>query len=86
MGPDPIAALVEIVKTMPRTKVVTVESDYLHTEFRTRIGFVDDVEFLVADGVTHVRSASRIGYGDHGVNRDRINGIRERIHGGKQDK
>jgi uncharacterized protein (DUF1499 family) len=47
-------------------------------EFRTSLGFVDDVEFYV-DGsqkVIHLRSASRVGYWDLGVNRKRMESIR----------
>lgn len=62
-----------------------VESDgenYLRAEFTTRIiGFVDDVEFLYRpeEGVTHVRSASRVGYSDLGANRQRIERLRQRL-------
>ena len=40
--------------------------------------FTDDVEFSLdeAAGVIHVRSASRIGHGDRGVNRARVEAIR----------
>jgi uncharacterized protein (DUF1499 family) len=42
------------------------------------MGFVDDVEFLAdrASGVVHVRSASRLGRRDFGVNRARIEELR----------
>lgn len=56
------------------------ESDtYWHVEFRSRIlRFVDDVEFLFdpEHKVIHVRSASRVGYSDLGVNRKRVENIR----------
>ena len=48
-------------------------------EFTTALmGYVDDVEFLYdpAAGVTHVRSASRLGYSDLGANRKRIEALR----------
>jgi uncharacterized protein (DUF1499 family) len=64
---------------MPRTTVVAAETGYLYAEFRSKLmGFVDDVEFLVdpAKGVIHVRSASRLGRRDFGVNRDRIERLR----------
>ena len=43
--------------------------------------YVDDVEFLEdpSEGVTHVRSASRLGYSDLGANRSRIENIRSLI-------
>lgn len=57
-----------------------VEGDtYWHLEFRSRLfRFVDDVEFLfdLERKVIHVRSASRVGYSDLGVNRKRVERIR----------
>ena len=73
LGPKPIDRLVETVKSMDRARLITTEDHYLHVEFRSAlIGFVDDVEFLVDGDIAHVRSASRVGYGDHGVNRKRV--------------
>ena len=75
----PIAAIRKAVESMPRTTVVRVEPDYLYAEFKSKLmGFVDDVEFLVdpAKGVVHVRSASRLGRRDFGVNRERIEALR----------
>jgi uncharacterized protein (DUF1499 family) len=45
------------------------------------MGFVDDVEFWFdpAAGVVQLRSASRVGRGDLGVNRQRIEAIRRRL-------
>ncbi|MGB8436260.1 MAG: DUF1499 domain-containing protein [Burkholderiales bacterium] len=76
------AELLRIVRTTERASVVTQGRDYLHAEYRSRVlGFVDDVEFLLDPGAAliHARSASRVGYGDFGVNRDRIEGIRARL-------
>jgi uncharacterized protein (DUF1499 family) len=76
---DAIAAVRKAVESMPRTAVVQVEPDYLYAEFRSKLlGFVDDVEFLVdrSKGVVHVRSASRLGRRDMGVNRARIEQLR----------
>ena len=36
-----------------------------------------DVRFDEDEGVAHIRSASRVGYGDLGVNRRRVERIRE---------
>jgi uncharacterized protein (DUF1499 family) len=71
--------VVEILKAMPRTDIVTLEEDYLHAECRSKVfGFVDDVEFWFddANSVIHFRSASRMGYSDLGVNRKRMERIR----------
>lgn len=78
-GKNAIAAVRKAVESMPRTTVVRVEPDYLYAEFRSKLmGFVDDVEFLVdpASGVVHVRSASRLGRRDFGVNRERVEQLR----------
>ena len=61
----------------------TVEEErngYLRAIFTSRIfRFVDDLEcrMVVAAGVIHVRSASRVGYWDLGVNRRRVEALRE---------
>ena len=55
---------------------------YLHAEATSRIfRFVDDVEFRVVPeaGIVEVRSASRDGYWDFGVNRRRVERLRERF-------
>ena len=79
---QPMDTLQEIVASMPRTTIVTVDGDYLHVVYRTLVfRFADDVEFRIdeAAGVIHVRSASRVGYGDMGVNRNRVEAIRDRL-------
>lgn len=71
-----------IVLTMPGANIVRADNNYLQVEFTSRImGFVDDVEFLYdpASSLTHVRSASRVGYSDLGVNRKRIETIRDSL-------
>ncbi len=73
-------ALLEVVATLPRTTVVTKTDAYLHVESRSALfGFVDDVEFRLrpTDKTIAVRSASRLGYWDLGVNRRRVEQIRE---------
>jgi uncharacterized protein (DUF1499 family) len=72
--------LLKILKNMPRTKVVKEKANYIHAECRTRfLRFVDDLEFLFedTDAVIHVRSASRVGYSDLGVNRKRVEQFRK---------
>ena len=71
--------LKEIVRSMKRTTVIRETPDYLYVEFRTFLGFVDDVEFYVDESrrVIQMRSASRRGYSDLGVNRRRMETIRE---------
>jgi uncharacterized protein (DUF1499 family) len=73
--------LVNLIASQQRTRIVIKEPDYLKAEFRSAIlRFVDDVEFLFSAGqpVIDVRSASRVGYYDFGVNRKRIEDLRSR--------
>jgi uncharacterized protein (DUF1499 family) len=75
-------ALKEILAVRPRTRIVTVTDDYLHAEEKSRIfGFVDDIEFHLrpTEQLIAVRSASRVGYSDLGVNRKRVESIRRRL-------
>jgi len=63
-----------------RGLVIKEQGSYLHAEVRSLIfRFVDDIEFLLdADqGVIQVRSASRTGRSDFGVNRRRVERIRD---------
>jgi uncharacterized protein (DUF1499 family) len=71
-----------IVEAMPRSTVIRCERDYLYAEFRTRLmRYVDDVELYydAAAGRVHVRSASRLGRRDFGVNRKRVEALRALI-------
>jgi uncharacterized protein (DUF1499 family) len=64
----------------PRITIIDDTGSYLHAEARSLVfRFVDDVEFLLdsAHGVIQVRSASRVGYSDFGVNRRRVERIRK---------
>jgi len=72
-------ALLEVVNRYPRTTVLQNDSNYLHVLFRTPVmGFPDDVEFYLDEATQqiHFRSASRLGRGDLGVNRARMEQIR----------
>ena len=67
------------VKAMPRTRIVRLEPDFLHAESRSAImGFVDDLELELraSDKTIAVRSASRVGWSDMGVNRRRVQALR----------
>ena len=64
---------------LDEANIVESSDGYLYAEFTSRLmRYVDDVEFLEDStaGVIHVRSASRLGYSDLGVNRKRIENIR----------
>ncbi len=73
-----VKRLKEILASYDRATIVTENENYLLVEFKTKImGFVDDVEFYFPQKkVIHVRSASRLGYSDFGVNRKRVEQLR----------
>lgn len=78
-GPATLARIKVIAAGMAGVKVVRSEADYLYVQFTSRVlKFVDDSEFWFdpANKVIQVRSASRIGRSDLGVNRKRIETIR----------
>ena len=77
-----LARIEAIVAAMPEARVVERTPGYLRVEFTSRwLRFVDDAEFWSdpAQGVVQVRLASRLGRKDFGVNRARIEAIRERL-------
>jgi uncharacterized protein (DUF1499 family) len=78
------ARLKTVLSEMTRMTIVAQKEDYIHAEARSLIfRFVDDVEFYfpAEEKVIHVRSASRVGYSDLGVNRKRVEEIRDRFAG-----
>lgn len=71
--------LLKILSVVPRTRIVSQTDNYIRVEFTSRLmGFVDDGEFYfpTEDGIIQVRSASRLGESDLGVNRTRMEQIR----------
>ena len=75
-----IAEIKKVVEGMERTTIVEETDDYLYAEFQSKLmGYVDDVEFYRSGGVVHVRSASRLGKSDLGVNRKRVEEIRSKL-------
>jgi uncharacterized protein (DUF1499 family) len=75
-----IQRLKAALASVPRIHIVTERDGYMHAEAESLIfGFVDDVEFYVDrnEKVIHFRSASRVGHGDLGVNRKRMEQIRQ---------
>jgi uncharacterized protein (DUF1499 family) len=78
---DAVKKLAGIVRAMKGGAVVEEREDYLRAEFSSGFfGFVDDVEFWAVDPkAVQVRSASRLGRDDFGVNRKRIEAIRSRL-------
>jgi uncharacterized protein (DUF1499 family) len=70
------------VESMERATVISAERNYLYAEYRSRLmRYVDDVELYYDEkqGMVHLRSASRLGRRDFGVNRNRIEALRRLI-------
>ncbi|BAB72960.1 DUF1499 domain-containing protein [Anabaena sp. FACHB-709] len=79
---EAINKLKSVIQSLPRTKIISESPDYLYAEFQSALlGFVDDVEFYLDRNanVIQVRSASRLGQSDLGVNRKRIETIRAKF-------
>ena len=79
------ARAVAIVKAIPGTTMVEENPGYAYAQCQTRwLKFTDDLELALDKSarVIHVRSASRIGRGDLGVNRARVEAIRAAMAGG----
>lgn len=80
--------LLAVLKGMQRTAIIEEQQDYIRVESTSAIfRFIDDVEFYFpVNGsekiIIHTRSASRLGLSDLGVNRRRIEQIREKFNAG----
>jgi uncharacterized protein (DUF1499 family) len=71
--------LTDIVTAQKGVTVVSTNAGYTYAEFKTPLmGYIDDVEFALDTNasVIHVRSASRLGRSDLGLNRKRVEEIR----------
>lgn len=80
---DPAASLTQLARLLaatPGVRIVSQQADYLHAEAETRwMRFVDDLEFYAPASASaiEVRSASRLGREDFGVNRQRLEQLRQ---------
>ena len=71
---DDISKVVSIIQGMNGV-LQSSKDNYIAATFTSSIfGFVDDLEIRTdpIQGIMHFRSASRVGYGDGGVNRKRV--------------
>lgn len=74
--------LIAAIRSLNRSRIVATEGLSIRAEFTSAFfGFIDDVEIFFDDTakVIHVKSASRVGYFDFGVNRTRVERLRERF-------
>ena len=71
-----------VLAALPRCAVVKADETYLHATFKSRVfGFVDDLEFFLnpSNGIISIRSAAQTGYWDFGVNRRRVEHLRQEL-------
>ncbi len=81
-GSAEMAKIADALKAMPRTKIVTQEPNYIYAQSTTALlKFTDDIEFALdtSKGIIDVRSASRLGRKDFGVNRARVEVVRQTL-------
>ena len=72
---EPFEEIKQIIENTPRTKIVENDGDYLHAEVTSRImKYVDDLEvsYIPENNKIIIRSESRVGEGDFGVNKKRV--------------
>jgi uncharacterized protein (DUF1499 family) len=69
-----IKKILNIIKLYKSSKIITNQNDYIHIEVTSDIfKFVDDVEFYFGiSGKIHMKSKSRLGHSDLGVNKKRL--------------
>ena len=77
---EPFDSIKQIIENTPRTKIVENDGDYLHAEVTSRImKYVDDLEvsYIPENNKIVIRSESRVGEGDFGVNKKRVDLIKD---------
>ena len=74
-------AIEAVALQLPGAKTAVKEQGYLRIECTSKImRFVDDLELRVEGNTLLVRSESRVGYSDFGVNRKRADMLRELLN------
>ena len=77
--------ILKILNELKRAKIIVAEDHYIRVEFISKVfRFIVDLEFYFPNTKSkemtiHVRSASRVGHSDFGVNRKRIEQIRSKF-------
>ena len=74
----PFEKVKTIIKNSPRTEIIEIDDDYLHAEVTSRImKYIDDLEISYSPDKNNIviRSESRVGEGDFGVNKKRVENL-----------
>lgn len=75
-----LAQIVDVALTLPGARLGEQSTDYARIESVSKImRFVDDLELRLDGNMLIVRSESRTGYSDFGVNRKRAAALREAL-------
>ena len=78
----PFEEIMTIIKNTPRTEIVEINGDYLHAEVTSKwMKYVDDLEvsFLPESNILLIRSESRVGESDLGVNQKRVDLLKSKL-------
>ena len=78
----PFKEIKELIEESPRSKIVELEGDYLHAEVTSKwMKYVDDLEvsFIPESNKLLVRSESRVGESDLGVNQKRVDKLKSKL-------
>ena len=79
---QPFKEIKEIIENSPRTEIVELDGDYLHAEVTSKwMKYVDDLEisFVPESSKLEVRSESRVGESDLGVNKKRVDLLKSKL-------
>ena len=79
---DPLSEVQIIIENTPRMEIIEIDGDYLHAEATSRImKYVDDLEvsFDESNNKLIIRSESRVGEGDFGVNQKRVDLLKSEL-------
>ena len=79
---QPFKEVKEIIENTPRSVIVELDGDYLHAEVTSKwMKYVDDLEvsFVPESRKLLVRSESRVGEGDLGVNQKRVDLLKSKL-------
>ncbi len=74
-----ILKLIQLINNSDSNVSAIHDGQHIHATFTSRVfGFVDDLDLIInpTQNIIHVRSASRTGHYDFGVNRRRVNKLR----------
>ena len=79
---EPFKDIKEIIDNFPRAQIVELEEDYLHAEVTSKwMKYVDDLEisYVPESSKLQIRSESRVGESDLGVNQKRVDLLKSKL-------